>query len=160
MRLNGKVAVITGGTKGIGRVTAIMMAQQGARVVLTGRSEETGREVEERIREVGSTGIFVRADNKIEAEAAGAVYKAAEAYGPVTVLMNNAIATDDVGSDGDSHVHHLDTNELDEIMKAELYGAIWASKAAIPYMRQAGVGSVINISASSSIGSIPGRPAY
>jgi meso-butanediol dehydrogenase/(S,S)-butanediol dehydrogenase/diacetyl reductase len=160
MRLNGKVAVITGGTKGIGRVTAIMMAQQGAKVVLTGRTEEAGREVEDRIREAGGTGMFVKADNKIEAEVAGAVHRAAEAYGLVTVLMNNAIATDDVGSGGDSHVHDLDTNVLDEIMKAALYGTIWASKAAIPYMRQAGVGSIINISASSSVGAIPGRPAY
>ena len=73
MRLKDKVAVITGGTKGIGRVTAIMMAQQGAKVVLTGRTEEAGREVEERSREVGGTGMFVRADNKIEAEISGAV---------------------------------------------------------------------------------------
>lgn len=160
MRLKDKVAVVTGGTKGIGRVTAIMMAQQGAKVVLTGRTEEAGREVEERIREVGGTGMFVRADNKIEADISGAVHKAAEAYGPVTVLMNNAIASDDVGSGRDSHVHDLDTDVLDEIIKAALYGTIWASKAAIPYMRQAGVGSIINISASSSVGSIPGRPSY
>ncbi len=160
MRLNGKVAVITGGTKGIGRVTAIMMAAQGAKVVLTGRTEEAGREVEERIREAGGTGMFVKADNKMEAEIAGAVHKAAEAYGPVTVLMNNAIAKDDVGSGGDSHVHDLDTDVLDQIMKAALYGTIWASKAAIPYMRRAGGGSIINISASSSVGAIPGRPAY
>ncbi len=160
MRLKDKVAVITGGTKGIGRVTAIMMAQQGAKVVFTGRSIDAAAEVEERIREVGGTGIFVRADNKIEAEVAAAVHKAAELYGPVTVLMNNAIASDDVGSGGDSHVHELDTRVLDEIMKAALYGTIWASKAAIPYMKQAGRGSIINISASSSVGAIPARPSY
>jgi NAD(P)-dependent dehydrogenase (short-subunit alcohol dehydrogenase family) len=160
MRLKDKVAVITGGTKGIGRVTAIMMAQQGASVVFTGRSEDAGREVEERIREIGGTGMFVKADNKIEAEVAGAVHKAASAYGPVNVLMNNAIATGDIASGKDSHVHELDTDILDEIMKAALYGTIWASKAAIPYMKQAGRGSIINISASSSVGAIPARPSY
>jgi meso-butanediol dehydrogenase / (S,S)-butanediol dehydrogenase / diacetyl reductase len=160
MRLKDKVAVITGGTKGIGRVTAIMMAEQGARVVFTGRSRDAGAEVEERIREAGGTGTFVRADNKIEAEVAGAVHKAAELYGPVSVLMNNAIASDDVGSGGDSHVHELDTRVLDEIMRAALYGTIWACKAAIPYMKQVGRGSIINISASSSVGAIPARPSY
>lgn len=159
-RLDGKVAVITGGTKGIGRTTAIMMAAQGAKVVLTGRSLDAGAEVEERIREVGGSGMFIKADNKLEAEVANAVHQAVEAFGPVTVLMNNAIATDDVGSGGDSHVHELDTAVLDEIMKAALYGTIWASKAAIPYMQQVGRGSIINISASSSVGAIPGRPAY
>lgn len=160
MRLKDKVAVITGGTKGIGRMTAIMMAKEGAKVVLTGRTEEAGAEVEERIREVGGTGMFVRADNRFEEEIAGAVHRAAQAYGPVTVLMNNAIATDAVGSGKDSHVHDLDMDTLDHIMKAALYGTIWASKAAIPYMKQVGRGSIINISASSSVGAIPARPAY
>jgi NAD(P)-dependent dehydrogenase (short-subunit alcohol dehydrogenase family) len=160
MRLAGKLAVITGGTKGIGRVTAIMMAEQGAKVVFTGRSPDAGAEVETTIRDAGGVASFVPADNKIEDQVAGAVHTAAELYGPVTALVNNAIATDEVSSGGDSHVHELDTRVLDEIMKAALYGAIWASKAAIPYMRQAGRGSIINISASSSVGSIPGRPSY
>jgi meso-butanediol dehydrogenase / (S,S)-butanediol dehydrogenase / diacetyl reductase len=160
MRLKDKVAVITGGTRGIGRMTAIMMSREGAKVVFTGRSEEGGREVEERIREAGGSGMFVRADNKHEEQIAAAIHKAAEAYGPITTLMNNAIATDDVGSGKDSHVHELETDTLDQIMRAALYGAIWASKHAIPYMRKARGGSIINISASSSVGSIPARPSY
>ena len=160
MRLQNKVVVITGGTKGIGRTTAIMMAEQGAKVAFTGRTVEAGREVEERIREVGGTGMFVPADNKEEEQIANAIHRAAEAYGPVTTLMNNAIATDDVASGKDSHVHELDTDVLDQIVRAALYGTIWASKHAIPYMREAGGGSIINISASSSVGAIPGRPSY
>jgi NAD(P)-dependent dehydrogenase (short-subunit alcohol dehydrogenase family) len=160
MRLQGKVAVITGGTRGIGRTMAIMMAQEGAKVVFTGRSVEAAREVEARIREAGGSGMFVRADNKREEDIAAAIRKAAETYGPVTTLVNNAIASDDVGSGRDSHVDQIETDILDQIIRAALYGAIWASKHAIPYMRQAGSGSIINISASSSVGAIPGRPAY
>jgi NAD(P)-dependent dehydrogenase (short-subunit alcohol dehydrogenase family) len=160
MRLRNKVAVITGGTKGIGRVTAIMMAKEGAKVAFTGRTVEAGKEVEERIKEVGGTGMFVRADNKYEEQIAAAIHQAAEAFGPITTLMNNAIASDDVGSGKDSHVHELDTDTLDQILRAALYGAIWASKHAIPYMCQAGTGSIVNISASSSVGAIPARPSY
>jgi NAD(P)-dependent dehydrogenase (short-subunit alcohol dehydrogenase family) len=160
MRLQDKVAVITGGTKGIGRTMAIMMAKEGAKVVFTGRSEDAAREVEARIKEVGGTGMFVRADNKREEDVAAAVHKAAETYGAVTTLVNNAIASDDVGSGRDSHVDTIETDTLDQIIRAALYGSIWAAKYAIPYMRKAGTGSIVNISASSSVGSIPARPAY
>jgi NAD(P)-dependent dehydrogenase (short-subunit alcohol dehydrogenase family) len=160
MRLKDKVAVITGGTRGIGRTMAIMMAKEGAKVVFTGRSVDLAKEVEERIRETGGEGVFVRADNKSEEEVAAAIHKAAELYGPVTTLVNNAIASDDVGSGRDSHVDQIETDTLDQIIRAALYGAIWASKYAIPYMRKAGNGSIINISASSSVGAIPHRPAY
>lgn len=159
MRLKDKVAVITGGTRGIGRTIAIMMAQQGAKVAFTGRSD-AGLEVEERIKEVGGAGLFVRADNKSEEEIAAAIHKAAEVYGPITTLVNNAIASDDVSSGKDNPVDQIETDTLDQIFRAALYGAIWASKHSIPYMRKAGNGAIINISASSSVGSIPARPAY
>jgi meso-butanediol dehydrogenase/(S,S)-butanediol dehydrogenase/diacetyl reductase len=160
MRLEGKVAVITGGTRGIGRTTAIMMAKEGAKVAFTGRNAETGREVEDRIKEVGGTGMFVRADNGKEDDIAAAIEKAVASYGPITTLMNNAIAGDEVGSGRDNHVDQIETATLDAILRASLYGAIWASKYSIPHMRKAGGGSIINISASSSISSIPARPAY
>jgi meso-butanediol dehydrogenase / (S,S)-butanediol dehydrogenase / diacetyl reductase len=158
-RLAGKVAFITGGTRGIGRVIAIMMAQQGAKVAFTGRSD-AGFETEERIKEVGGTGMFIRADNKSEDDIREAIQKAVDAYGPITTLVNNAIASDDVGSGKDTQVDTLDTDVLDQIVKAALYGTIWAAKYSIPHMRKAGSGSIINISASSSVGAIPERPAY
>lgn len=158
-RLAGKVAFITGGTRGIGRVIAIMMAQQGAKVAFTGRSD-AGYEVEERLKEVGGTGMFIRADNKSEEDIKAAIQQAVDAYGPITTLVNNAIASDDVGSGKDTQVDTLDTDVLDQIVRAALYGTIWAAKYAIPHMRKAGSGSIINISASSSVGAIPERPAY
>ncbi|MCR9096454.1 MAG: SDR family oxidoreductase [bacterium] len=160
MRLANKVAVITGGTKGIGRTTAIMMAAQGAKVAFTGRTVEAGREVEDRIREAGGTGMFVRADNRREDEIENAIASAVDAFGPITTLMNNAIATDEVSGGGDDHVDSIEFEVLDSIVRAALYGTIWATKYAIPSMREAGGGSIINVSASSSVGAIPGRPAY
>jgi len=160
MRLDGKVALITGGTRGLGRMTAIMMAKEGAKVAFTGRTVEGGREVEERIKEAGGTGIFIPADSSKEEDVAAAVEKTVATYGSLTTLMNNAIATDHVGSGRDSHVHDIDTATLEGIIRVALYGTFWASKYAIPHMLKTGNASIINISASSSVSSIPTRPAY
>ena len=73
--------------------------------------------------------------------------------------MNNAIS-DDAGSGRDTHVDTIDNETWDEIMLIALKGTLWASKYAVPEMRKAGSGSIVNISASSSVGAIPTRPAY
>jgi NAD(P)-dependent dehydrogenase (short-subunit alcohol dehydrogenase family) len=62
MRFADKVALITGGTSGMGRATAVLFAQEGARVVITGRNEARGQEVAEEIEQAGGTAIFIRAD--------------------------------------------------------------------------------------------------
>lgn len=160
MRLNGKVALVTGGTRGIGRGTVEMLAREGAAVGFTGRNEAAGEEVERAVHDAGGRARFVRADNGSEEQVAAAVEATAQAFGPVTTLVNNAIANDEAGSGRDSHVDLLDEATFDTIMTVAVKGALWASKHAIPHMRTAGGGSIINISASSSKLAIPGRPAY
>ncbi len=80
-------------------------------------------------------------------------------FGRLTTLVNNAIS-DDSGSGNDSHVDVMDNETFDNIMQISLKGTFWASKYAIPEMRKAGTGSIVNISASSSKQSLPHRPAY
>jgi meso-butanediol dehydrogenase / (S,S)-butanediol dehydrogenase / diacetyl reductase len=159
MRLEGKVALVTGGTRGIGRGIVEMLAAEGANVVFTGRTVEKGHEVERVVREAGGEARFVRADNANESEIAGAIASTVEEFGSLTTLVNNAIS-DDVGSGKDSHVDQVDNETFGNIMRIALMGTVWACKYAIPEMRKAGNGSIVNISASSSKTALPERPAY
>jgi NAD(P)-dependent dehydrogenase (short-subunit alcohol dehydrogenase family) len=159
MRLEGKVALVTGGTRGIGRGIVEMLAAEGANVVFTGRTVEKGHEVEDVVREAGGTARFIRADNANESEVAGAVASTVEEFGRLTTLVNNAIS-DDVGSGKDSHVDQVDNDTFANIMQIALMGTVWGCKYAIPEMRKAGNGSIVNISASSSKTALPERPAY
>jgi len=159
MRLDAKVALVTGGTRGIGAGIVEMLAREGAAVAFTGRSEDKGREVEQLVTAAGGRARYIRADNELEHEVADAVRATVDAFGPLTTLVNNAIS-DDSGSGRDTHVDEIDNETFDSIMRVSLMGTFWASKYAIPEMRKAGSGSIINISASSSVLSIPTRPAY
>jgi NAD(P)-dependent dehydrogenase (short-subunit alcohol dehydrogenase family) len=159
MRLKGKVALVTGGTRGIGRGIVEMLAAEGADVAFTGRSEDNGRAVAAAVAGAGGRATFIRADNGVEHEVAGAVRATVERYGRLTTLVNNAIS-DDAGSGKDSHVDEIDNETFENIMRIALMGTFWACKYAIPAMRAAGSGSIINISASSSKSALPERPAY
>jgi meso-butanediol dehydrogenase / (S,S)-butanediol dehydrogenase / diacetyl reductase len=160
MRLRGKVALVTGGTAGIGAGIVEMFAREGASVAFTGRTKSTGTALEKTLRGRGATATYIQADSKSEADVAAAIAAAAEAYGPVTVLVNNAAATDVTISGVDNHVDEITSEDWDYTVHTALYGTLWACKHAIPQMRTAGGGSIVNISASSSVRSIRSRPAY
>jgi meso-butanediol dehydrogenase/(S,S)-butanediol dehydrogenase/diacetyl reductase len=159
-RLEGKVALVTGGTKGIGRGVVEMLAAQGAAVAFTGRSEDVGHEVEARVTAAGGQALYVKADNGIEEQLAGAVEATVERFGRLTTLVNNAIASEDVGSGLDSHIDEIDDATFEKILRIALMGTVWACRHAVPEMRKAGSGSIVNISASSSKSALPHRPAY
>jgi NAD(P)-dependent dehydrogenase (short-subunit alcohol dehydrogenase family) len=160
VRLQGKVALVTGGTAGIGAGIVTMFAEQGASVAFTGRSAERGNALEATLRDGGHAVTYVQADSSVESEVARAVSATVETYGRLTVLVNSAAATDATMGGGDSHVDEIRTEDWDHIVRTTLNGTMWASKYAVRHLRAAGGGAIVNISASSSIRSLRSRPAY
>src|SRR2546425_423531 len=90
MRLANKVALITGGTSGIGEATAILFAKEGAKVAITGRNEKRGHAVTEQITKDGGQAIFIRTDVRLTADCRRAVDETVRAFGRLDVLFNNA----------------------------------------------------------------------
>jgi NAD(P)-dependent dehydrogenase (short-subunit alcohol dehydrogenase family) len=140
MRLENKVALISGGARGQGAAEARLFAREGAKVVIGDILEEEGRQVEAEINELGGECLFVRLDVTSENGWQGAVAAAAARFGKLDILVNNA-GIFKLGAVEDTSV------ELwDEIMDINSKGVFLGAKAAIPEMRKAGGGSIINIS--------------
>lgn len=161
MRLEGKVALVTGATYGIGTTILERLAEEGASVVFTGRSGDKGKALEERLLGAGRAVLFVQGSVTEEDDVRSAVAAAVDRYGSLTTVVNNAAATDvSRPGGGDSHVDIIDTEAFEQVVRTGLFGVLFTSKYAIPHMKSAGGGAIVNISAASSIRSIEGRPAY
>jgi NAD(P)-dependent dehydrogenase (short-subunit alcohol dehydrogenase family) len=146
----GKVALVTGGTSGIGRVTSILFAQKGARVVVAGRREIEGKETIDLIRRAGGEGIFVRADVSRASEVKALVEKTVAAYGGLDYAFNNA------GIEGHwVPIVEQTEDEWDRTIDINLKGTWMCLKYELQQMLKQGRGGVIvnNASISGFIGS-------
>ena len=142
MRLEGKVAIITGGSSGIGRATAELFAKEGAQVVVADYNARAGQEVVQAIKGTGGDALFVEVDVSDAAQVQRMVQAALEAYGGVDILFNNA-AVLIFGT-------VLDTSEeaWRRVMDINLTGVFLCSKAVIPHLIERGGGAIINMSSS------------
>jgi NAD(P)-dependent dehydrogenase (short-subunit alcohol dehydrogenase family) len=157
-RLAHEVAVITGSTSGLGRVTATQFAAEGAAVVVTGRNAQRGEAVVEEIARLGGEAVFVRADLGVESECRSLVSSAARRFGRLTVLVNNAVDPEAISDD--RQVTDLSYATLDRLVKINLIGPVMMCKFAIPEMMKAGHGSIVNVSATSGAMGTPGLTGY
>ncbi|WP_428338915.1 SDR family NAD(P)-dependent oxidoreductase [Mycobacterium sp.] len=155
--LEGKAALVTGSTSGIGRAIAQMFAARGASVVVTGRDAERGADVVATIRSAGGIGHFVAADLRNEDEVCRLVEAAAQQLGHLDVLVNNAAPT---GTGADDYVTELRTEDLELAIRIGLYAPLWCAKYAVPHMLRAGRGSIVSISSTAAIRGFHRRPAY
>jgi cyclopentanol dehydrogenase len=140
MRLAGKVALISGGARGMGAVEAHLFAREGAKVVLGDILEAEGKAVQEEIQAAGGAATFVTLDVTREADWEGAVATAEHLYGRLDVLVNNA------GIGGGNRIEDTTLEQWERIMAVNATGVFLGTRAAIPALRRSGGGSIVNIS--------------
>jgi NAD(P)-dependent dehydrogenase (short-subunit alcohol dehydrogenase family) len=139
-RLAGKVAIITGGTSGIGQAVALLFAGEGARIVINGRNEERGHQVVEDIRQAGGQAEFVRADVRRAKDCRRTVDEAVRTFGGLDILVNNA------GVLFSHTVPDCTEAEWDLTLDINLKGAFLMSKDALRVMLPRQSGTIINVS--------------
>src|SRR6202035_105511 len=135
-----KIVLITGGTSGIGKVTAIAFAQAGAKVVLTGRREKEGAEVVAEITKNGGTAAFVRADAAKEAEVKKAIDFVLSTHGRLDVAFNNA-GVEIVGP-----LDQVTDEQYRRTFDINVWGGLNAMKHEVAAMLKSGGGSIVNVS--------------
>lgn len=140
--LTGKVAIITGGSKGIGYYTALQLAQEGASVVLCARGEKQLEVAAAAIKEkTGAQVLIVPADITKEKECQKVVTKAVEHFRRLDILVNNA------GTASANPFEQVSSELWQSDLDLKLFGAVNCAKSAIPHMKAAGGGSIINVTA-------------
>ena len=140
MRVAGKVALISGGARGIGAATAKLLAREGAAVVIADILVDEGKATEALIAESGGRALFVDLDVTSEESWQSAVQAAVSTFGKLDILVNNAGVSHRAG------VEETSSEAWDKVMDVNVKGVFLGTKAAIPEMRKAGGGSIINIS--------------
>ena len=167
MRLEGKVAFITGGARGLGASHAKLFAKEGASVTIGDLREEEGRSLEAEINETGGEAMFVPMDVTSEPDWERVIGATVERFGKLDVLVNNAIISARKSWYGKSPYDVWDGSreeavaDWDRMMDVGAKGVFLGTMFAIPEMRKAGGGSIVNISSvSGMIGQLSSHPAY
>ena len=155
-RVDGKVAIISGAARGQGAAEARLLASEGAKVVLGDIRDDEGRQVAAQIREAGGEATYVHLDVTVEGDWRRAVETAVSTYGKLDVLVNNA-----GGGSGSKSIDETPEEDWDRVFALNSKGPFLGTKHAIPAMRMAGGGSIINISSPSGlVASNRGSSAY
>lgn len=154
-RLNGKVALVTGGNAGIGEAIAGMFAREGAAVVITGRRKPELDRVVRRIEQANGRALAVPGSVTDDAHVRAAVRQCVQAFGGLHVLVNNA----GIGEFG-KKLHEIDDATWHQVLDVNLTGVFRMTRAAVPELLRSGGGSIINISSIASLVGIPMLSAY
>jgi NAD(P)-dependent dehydrogenase (short-subunit alcohol dehydrogenase family) len=153
--LVGKVALVTGGTSGIGRATAIAYAQQQAKVVVVGRRIDEGEETVRLIQEAGGEAIFVQADVTKEADVEAMVDQAVSVFGRLDIAFNNA------GTVGENPSLIEQTEaEYDRMMSVNVKGVWLSMKHEVAQMLKQGSGAIVNTSSGVGVVGLPSQTLY
>jgi NAD(P)-dependent dehydrogenase (short-subunit alcohol dehydrogenase family) len=145
MRLENKVAIITGAASGMGAATAARFGREGAKVIIADMLEQEGRAVADSIREAGGTAVFLALDVTDEIGWKAVVEETVRAFGKLDILVNNA------GISGSATNDLLDSGLWERVMAVNSTGVFLGTAAAVRQMQQNGGGSIVNLSSISGI---------
>ena len=150
----GRTAVVTGGSSGIGRAAAILLAQYGARVVVADVDTRAGQETVGEIRKSGREAIFVRSNVSRAPDANRLMATAAGKFGSIDILFNNA------GIPGPHSITDTTEEEWDRVLGVNLKGVFLCSKYAIPHMMKKGRGAIVNTASAVGLIGSAGQASY
>lgn len=152
--LEGKVAVITGGSRGIGRAIAMRLSAEGAKVAICGRNLAAAEEVVAEIEATGATGMAVAADVSRESDAEALIQASIKRFGRLDILVNNA------GITRDGLLVRMKEEDWDAVLDVNLKGAFFTTRSALRPMLRARGGRIVNISSIAGTMGIPGQANY
>ena len=155
MKLENKVAIITGSTRGIGRATAKLFAAEGAKVVVVGTNAELGENCVAEIKTDGGEAVFCKTDVTSEESLSALVKVALDTYGRIDILVNNA----GVGG-STANMNDITMDEWDKVLATNLTAPFMLCKKVIPIMEEQGSGAIVNIASMASTGAGRGGLAY
>ena len=150
--LKGKVAIVTGGSEGIGRATALRLAEEGAHVAICARRKEPLDQVGAEIQKLGAQGLALVADMSKAADVERFVKAVADRFGRIDILVNNA------GTSKRGAFLELTDEEWSADIELKVFGAIRCTRLAVPYMKKQGGGRIVNITITSA--KQPGAQSY
>ncbi|MGH8701018.1 MAG: SDR family NAD(P)-dependent oxidoreductase, partial [Burkholderiales bacterium] len=142
--LKGKVAVVTGGTEGIGRATALRLAQEGAQVAICARRQEMLEKTAAEIRQHGGAALAVAADMSKAADIERLMKAVIGRFGRIDILVNNA------GTSARGKFLEVDDRTWGADLELKVFGAIRCTRLAVPHMKKQGGGRIVNITISSA----------
>ena len=154
MRIKDRVAVVTGAAAGIGKGIATVLSREGAKVVVADVDETAGRRTVEELRQAGGDAIFVRADVGDEAQVRTMVDHAVRQYGRLQILVNNA------GIGVYTPVHETSLADWERCLQVNLTGVFLCSKYALPHLKAAGGGAIVNIASVHAYQNVGGTAPY
>ena len=143
MRLKDKVAIVTGGAKGLGRAFAIRLAEEGAGIMAVTRKDMNNlKETVSRIEDIGGKAAMFQADVSREADMVAMAAETVRAFGRIDILVNNAAVYDGIKR---KPFYEITSDEWDLVMSVNVKGAFLAVRAVFPYMQEQGYGKIINL---------------
>lgn len=153
--LNGKRAIVTGGSHGIGAATCRRLAEEGVKVGVTDITAEDGERIASEIRDAGGEADFLELDVSDEHQVTAVLDRFAESWGGIDAVVNNAGI-----SGADRPTHELSLEEWHEVMRINVDGVFLMTKHTVPHLRRSGGGSIVNLSSIYGIVGAPDIPPY